>query len=79
MAKKDNDDKGTKDDEDAPDLMELGVEVSEQSVSMLEALSDLGIYGVTPEEVAGRFVDERLQELAGAPGFSFVEPGSKKK
>ncbi len=61
---------GKKKDDEGSDL-ELGVPLSEQSVAMLEALSDLGFYGSTPEDVAGRFVDERLQELAGQPEFSF--------
>jgi len=54
------------DDAEGGDVMDL---LSDQSVSMLEGLVDLGIYGGSVEEVAARFVDERLQDMAGAPEF----------
>lgn len=44
----------------------LQVVISKQSAAILEKLARLGVYGVTPEEIAARFID------AGV--LCFVEP-----
>lgn len=41
--------------------------LSEQSVDLLHQLAARGIYGATPEEVAARFVDEKLQDFCPPP------------
>lgn len=42
------------------------VTLSEQSVDLLKELATRGIYGRTPAEVGGRFIEQSLQ--------NFVEP-----
>jgi len=41
--------------------------LSEQSVDLLYQLAARGIYGATPEEVAARFVDEKIQDFCSPP------------
>lgn len=48
--------------------MKLTIDLSPQAIKILDALVKLGIYGVTREEVAARFVadeteDRRLQDV----------------
>ena len=43
------------------------ITLSSQSVDLLELLAQRGIYGRNPAEVAGRFVDQALQELVAPP------------
>ena len=37
------------------------IPISEQSAAALQKLAEYGIYGRTPEEVAARFIDEKIQ------------------
>jgi hypothetical protein len=48
----------------------LKIEVAEQTVVLLEELAKIGVYGVTAEEVAARFVECRLEELIHTPIWS---------
>jgi len=43
------------------------VTLSGQSVDLLEQLAQQGIYGRNAAEVAGRFVDNALQQYVGPP------------
>ena len=45
------------------------VAVSEQSRQLLERLAQRGIYGRSPPEVAGRFIDQVLAQFIEAPKF----------
>ncbi len=49
------------------DSTTIRVTVSVQSGQLLEQLAQRGIYGRNPAEVAGRFIDEALQQHAEAP------------
>lgn len=46
---------------------EITVELSPQSMAMLDKLAGYGIYGLSAEDVAMRFIDEALQRLAEKP------------
>jgi hypothetical protein len=43
------------------------VTLAEQSVSLIEELARRGIYGRTPAEVGGRFIEQALQEFIETP------------
>jgi len=43
------------------------VTLAEQSVEMLKQLASIGIYGRSPAEVGGRFIERVLQEFIEAP------------
>jgi hypothetical protein len=43
------------------------VTLSEQSVDLLKELATRGIYGRTPAEVGGRFIEQALQQFVEAP------------
>jgi hypothetical protein len=45
----------------------ITVTVSEQSGQLLEELAQRGIYGRNPAEVAGRFIDQALQQFIDRP------------
>jgi len=45
----------------------IRVTVSEQSEELLEQLARKGIYGRNSAEVAGRFIDQALQQFVEAP------------
>ncbi len=44
-------------------MKNLTVELSNQASDLLEQLAAYGIYGQTAEEVAGRFIDQKLIEM----------------
>jgi len=46
--------------------MRFEVTLAEQSVDLIEQIAKRGIYGRTPAEVGGRFIEQALQQ--------FVEP-----
>ena len=43
------------------------VTLAKQSVDLIEELSKRGIYGRTPAEVGGRFIDQALQQFVEPP------------
>jgi hypothetical protein len=43
------------------------VTLSKQSVDLLRELSTRGIYGRTPAEVGGRFIEQSLQQFVEPP------------
>jgi hypothetical protein len=43
------------------------VTLSEQSIDMLRELATRGIYGRTPAEVGGRFIEQALQQFVETP------------
>jgi hypothetical protein len=43
------------------------VTLSEQSIDMLKELATRGVYGRTPSEVGGRFIEQALQQFIEAP------------
>jgi hypothetical protein len=43
------------------------VTLSEQSVDLMRELATRGIYGRTPAEVGGRFIEQALQQFVEAP------------
>jgi hypothetical protein len=43
------------------------VTLSEQSVDLLKELAARGIYGRTPAEVGGRFIEQALQQFVETP------------
>jgi len=45
----------------------FNVTLSEQSVEMLRELATRGIYGRTPSEVGGRFIEQALQQFVETP------------
>jgi hypothetical protein len=51
---------------------ELAVPISREAEDLLEQLARYGIYGSTAEEVAARFVEERLRAFVPAP--MLIEP-----
>jgi hypothetical protein len=46
------------------------VTLAEQSVAMLKELAKRGIYGRTPAEVGGRFIEQALQQFVELPRLS---------
>jgi len=47
--------------------LKFEVTLAEQSVDMLKRLATRGIYGRTPAEVGGRFIEQALQQFVDAP------------
>ncbi len=43
------------------------VTLSEQSIDILRELATRGIYGRTPAEVGGRFIEQALQQFVETP------------
>jgi hypothetical protein len=43
------------------------VTLSEQSIFLLQELATRGIYGRTPAEVGGRFIEQALQQFVETP------------
>lgn len=43
------------------------VTLAEQSVEMLKELASRGIYGRSPSEVGGRFIEQALQQFTESP------------
>jgi hypothetical protein len=43
------------------------VTLAKQSVDMIEELARRGIYGRTPAEVGGRFIEQALQQFVDTP------------
>jgi hypothetical protein len=43
------------------------VTLAKQSIEMIEDLARRGIYGRTPAEVGGRFIEQALQEFVDPP------------
>jgi len=43
------------------------VTLAKQSVDLIEELARRGIYGRTPAEVGGRFIEQALQEFVDRP------------
>jgi hypothetical protein len=43
------------------------VTLAKQSVDMIEELAKRGIYGRTPAEVGGRFIEQALQQFVDPP------------
>jgi len=54
----------------------LKIKLSKQSVAILEELASYGIYGITPNEVASRFVDQKLIDIchqsSATPFFTYL-------
>lgn len=46
---------------------DIGPCISETVYELLCELVSLGLYGRTPEEVAARFIEERLRDFVPAP------------
>ncbi len=49
------------------------VTISSQSVGLLRALADRGVYGRSPAEVGGRFIETALQQFVDPPRFPDTE------
>jgi hypothetical protein len=47
--------------------MKFEVTLATQSVDLLKELATRGIYGRTPAEVGGRFIEQVLQQFVEAP------------
>ena len=45
----------------------LSIELSEQTIDLLDQLVSKGIYGSTREKIAGRFIDQALQKYIEPP------------
>lgn len=45
------------------------VTISQQSVKLLRELARRGVFGRTPAEVGGRFIEEALQRFVEVPKF----------
>jgi hypothetical protein len=45
------------------------VTLSEQSVRLLHRLAERGLYGRSPAEVGGRFIEQALQQFIVLPRF----------
>ena len=43
--------------------------ISQQSVKLLQELARRGVFGRTPAEVGGRFIEEALQRFVEVPKF----------
>jgi hypothetical protein len=43
------------------------VTLAKQSIDLIEELARRGIYGRTPAEVGGRFIEQSLQQFVEAP------------
>jgi hypothetical protein len=52
----------------------LPVDLSWQSIHLLKELERWGIYGVTKEEIAARFIDRCLTDLAERKHLKLVKP-----
>lgn len=55
------------------DLVELKVNVSRNAYHALVVLSERGLFGSTPQDVAERFIDERLQQHIQLPLITIDE------
>lgn len=56
----------------------LRVELSPQAIYLLNRLAEMGVYGLTPEEVAGRFVDAALIEKLSNPHLDLYAEFARK-
>jgi hypothetical protein len=52
------------------------VTLAQQSIDLIQQLAKRGIYGRTPAEVGGRFIEQALREFVKAPQLS-VKTGSR--
>jgi hypothetical protein len=52
------------------------VTLSEQSVALLKKLAVRGIYGRTPSEVGGRFIEQALQNFVDPPRLALGKSSS---
>jgi hypothetical protein len=60
----------------------ITVTISEQSEQLLEELARRGVYGRNPAEVAGRFIDQALQQFIDRPALKPVikrKPGRMRR
>lgn len=48
----------------------IRIELSEQSITILQVLASQGVHGTTPEAVAGRMIDASLVPFVKVPIFS---------
>ena len=48
----------------------LEVTLAKQSIELIEELARRGIYGRTPAEVGGRFIEQALQQFVQPPKLS---------
>lgn len=55
------------------------VTLSEQSVDLLKELATRGIYGRTPAEVGGRFIEQSLQNFVEQPKLVPARSSSARK
>lgn len=55
------------------------VTVSVQSERLLEELAKQGIYGRNPAEVAGRFIDQALQQFIERPRLKVKLRGTRQR
>jgi len=55
------------------------VTLSVQSIGLLRSLAKRGIYGRTPAEVGGRFIEQALQQFVQPPSLTVPVPSSRKK
>jgi len=53
------------------------ITLSAESVRLLDELAVKGIYGRNRAEVAGRFVDQKLQEFVERPTLKLRSPGAR--
>lgn len=53
--------------------MTLEVTLSKQSLTMLDKLSEIGVLGATPGEVAARMIDEALRKFVRPPTWASVD------
>jgi hypothetical protein len=59
--------------------MKFEVTLSEQSVSLLRELATHGIYGRTPAEVGGRFIEQALHQFVETPKLVPVRSSALRK
>lgn len=55
-------------------MPELTIDLSWQSIHLLTELERWGVYGVTKEEIAARFVDRVLCDMAERRHLKLVKP-----
>lgn len=55
------------------------VTLSEQSVDLVKQLATRGIYGRTPAEVGGRFIEQALQQFVETPKLVSQGPSAARQ
>jgi hypothetical protein len=55
------------------------VTLAQQSIMLLRELATRGIYGRTPAEVGGRFIEQALQQFVATPKLVPEKPSGLRK